>query len=274
MSDSDIIQYHVVNQVVTVNFNLDPKKVDLQLLARQNVVFWYCPWNFAAASVCFDAPRGTVLLFPSGYGVVTGASSEINAVMVAQHAVTLLHRCGYKEARLSDDYRIQNVVVSFSCGFRVELTKLADLFSVKGNCSTVYTPDQFPGAWVRRTIFHRKTGTRYRIVYTIFISGQVIMAGGKNEETIREDVYWIRDKVLVHCRKQDNSLQSSADYRRHNKHIEQDQVHERLQELFLDASMKHISKSNTVSGDISWDELMKESADLSAMTRIVNELTS
>lgn len=200
----------ITNEVITVEFGLEQQFVSLPRLAQMTNRFYHKPKNFAATNIRLKNPRATILLFPSGSGVITGAKSLVTALIAArQFCGGILNHYGYIEAAVGD-YVIQNIVSACYCGFRVDLVKVQRLMS-KNNCTVNYNQAQFPAA-----IFRRTKDNGHTIVWLIFYSGKIIMTGGQNEEDRYVDMAWLHYEVLVHCKQTDEAsmLKNHAECRR------------------------------------------------------------
>ena len=188
----------ITNMVITVEFGLEQRFVSLPRLAQMTNRFFHKPKNFAATNIRLNNPRATILLFPSGSGVITGAKSLDTAIIAARQFCGILNHYGYIEAAVGE-YVIQNIVSACYCGFRVDLVKVQRLMA-KNNCTVNYNQAQFPAA-----IFRRTKDNGHMIVWLIFYSGNIIMTGGQYEKDRFVDMAWLHYNVLVHCKQTDEA---------------------------------------------------------------------
>lgn len=156
------------------------------------------PKKFAAATFHMQNPHVTLLVFGSGKVVCTGAKSEADALLASSRMVTLLQQMGVHRAQLLE-FKIQNIVTTASAGFDMELEVFRDLNSLL--CT--YDPDQFPGARYRMS--------DPKVVFEIFTSGKVIIAGARCREDVERAWEECYNEVLLPF-KTERRPGNSADY--------------------------------------------------------------
>merc|ERR1712070_350997 len=125
----------------------------------------YNPKRFAAVIMRIREPKTTALIFKSGKMVVTGAKSEEQARNAARKYARIIQKLGYP-ARFTE-FKIQNIVASRDVKFPIRLEGLA----YKHSHYSSYEPELFPGLIYRMV--------QPKIVLLIFVSGKVVLTGGK-----------------------------------------------------------------------------------------------
>eukprot|EP01108_Squamamoeba_japonica_P008878 TRINITY_DN802_c0_g1_i4.p2 TRINITY_DN802_c0_g1~~TRINITY_DN802_c0_g1_i4.p2 ORF type:complete len:152 (+),score=74.08 TRINITY_DN802_c0_g1_i4:168-623(+) len=116
-------------------------------------------------------PKTTALIFASGKMVCTGAKSEDASKLASRKYARIIQKLGFSVRFL--DFKVQNIVASTDVGFPVRLEGLAHAHSKYSS----YEPELFPGL-IYRLI-------KPKIVLLIFVSGKIVLTGGKR----REDIY-------------------------------------------------------------------------------------
>jgi transcription initiation factor TFIID TATA-box-binding protein len=180
LSDSDevraercMIGDHGVNvtlQNVVATINLGVQNLDLKTIALRARNAEYNPQKFSAVIMRIREPKTTALIFASGKMVVTGARSPTLAHVAGRKYVILLVKLGFDVAMR--EFKIQNVVGSCDVGFPIRLEGLA--YS-HGKFSS-YEPELFPG------LVYRMVSPK--IVLLIFVSGKVVLTGGKQKDSV------------------------------------------------------------------------------------------
>lgn len=103
--------------------------------------------------------------------VVTGAKSEDDSRLASRKYARIVQKLGFNARFL--EYKIQNIVGSCDIKFPIRLEGLA----VQHHHFFSYEPELFPGL-VYRMI-------KPKIVLLIFVSGKIVLTGGK----MREEIY-------------------------------------------------------------------------------------
>lgn len=175
----------IQNLVATVNLgcSLDLKRICIR--ARNGE---YNPRRFPALIMRIRCPKVTSLVFSSGKLVVTGAKSEESARLAARKIARIIQRIGYESIRFSN-FKIENVVAGVDCRFPIRLESLSS-GSHEDLCN--YEPELFPGLVYRMQ--------QPKLVLLIFVSGNVLITGGKSEMDVYsafEQIY----PVLLEYRK-------------------------------------------------------------------------
>merc|ERR1712070_585079 len=131
----------------------------------------YNPKRFAAVIMRIREPKTTALIFKSGKMVVTGAKSEEQARNAARKYARIIQKLDFP-ARFTE-FKIQNIVASCDVKFPIRLEGLA----YKHSHYSSYEPELFPGLIYRMV--------QPKIVLLVFVSGKVVLTGGK----VRNEIY-------------------------------------------------------------------------------------
>lgn len=162
------------NIVATCNLGTE---LDLKQIALHARNAEYNPKRFAAVIIRVRDPKTTALVFRSGKVVVTGAKSEDAARTAARKYARLIQRLDFP-ARFTD-FKIQNIVGSCDVRFPIRLEGLA----YKHSHYSSYEPELFPGLIYRMV--------KPKIVLLIFVSGKVVLTGGK----VRNEIFEAFDNI-------------------------------------------------------------------------------
>lgn len=160
----------VTNIVCTCNFNTSV------YLPKFIIHYPFCEWNrkkFAAATIRFNDPKSTCLLFGSGRIVCTGAQTLNAARLTILQACQLVRAAGY-DPKISD-FKVQNIASSFDYSSAINLDNLFNKYPLETN----YEPELFPALIFRPSI--KSNG-----VYLIFESGRVVITGCKSMKIVHE----------------------------------------------------------------------------------------
>lgn len=147
----------------------------------------YNPKRFAAVIMRIREPKTTALIFASGKMVCTGAKDEEQSKLAARKYARVIQKLGFKA--VFKGFKIQNIVGSADVKFPIGLEGLA---SHHGRFSS-YEPELFPGLVYRMV--------EPKIVLLVFVTGKVVLTGGKR----REEIYQAFENifpVLLEFRKQ------------------------------------------------------------------------
>ena len=102
-----------------------------------------------------------------------------NQKRLVEHLLKIIKSLGYSVA--FKEYTIQNMVGSVDTKFKISLINLyihlIKNIKSKGKCFVAYEPEQFPGLIYRMI--------EPSIVLLIFVSGKLVLTGGK----VRDDIY-------------------------------------------------------------------------------------
>ena len=172
------------NIVATCNLAAE---LDLKTIAMHAYNAEYNPKRFAAVIMRIRDPKTTALIFKSGKMVVTGAKSEEHARIAARKYARIIQKLDFPVH--FTEFKIQNIVGSCDVRFPIRLEGLA----YKHSHYSSYEPELFPG------LIYRMVSPK--IVLLIFVSGKVVLTGGK----VRAEIYDAFDSiypVLQEFRKQ------------------------------------------------------------------------
>jgi transcription initiation factor TFIID TATA-box-binding protein len=161
----------IQNVVATATFG---QKFNLDDIEKAFVNVEYRPKRFPGLVFRLKRPKTTILIFRTGKMVCTGARSSRSARSAIKKVVKQL-----KEKRIiiinKPRTTIQNIVASANLQNSVDLEMAAELLE-----NVMYEPEQFPG------LIHRMKDPK--TVILVFVSGKVIITGGKSEKTITKAV--------------------------------------------------------------------------------------
>ncbi|GIY99969.1 TATA-box-binding protein [Caerostris extrusa] len=166
--DSGIIpKVHNVVCSVDLGCKLELLKIALHLRNAE-----YNPRRFHAVIMRILDPKTACLIFRSGKIVVTGARSEDAAHLAARKYARLIQKLGFDVKFI--DFKIQNMVASCDVKFPINIEQL-----YCSHCQfSSYEPELFPGLIYRLV--------KPRIVVLIFVSGKIVLTGGKSREEVKE----------------------------------------------------------------------------------------
>ena len=161
---------NVILQNIVATVNLGVTNLDLKSIALHARNAEYNPQKFAAVIMRIREPKTTALIFQSGKMVITGARSPGLSRIAARKYTRLITKLGFPV--YLREFKIQNVVGSCDVGFPIRLEGLA--YS-HGKFSS-YEPELFPG------LVYRMVSPK--IVILIFVSGKVVLTGGRDKDSI------------------------------------------------------------------------------------------
>ncbi len=161
---------NVILQNIVATCHLGVNNLDLKSIALHARNTEYNPQKFAAVIMRIREPKTTALIFHSGKMVITGARSPGLSRIAARKYSRLITKLGFPV--YLREFKIQNVVGSCDVGFPIRLEGLA--YS-HGKFSS-YEPELFPG------LVYRMVSPK--IVILIFVSGKVVLTGGRDKDSI------------------------------------------------------------------------------------------
>jgi transcription initiation factor TFIID TATA-box-binding protein len=166
----------IENIVSTANLccNLNLREIAMQAKNAE-----YNPKRFSAVIMKIKEPKTTALIFSSGRIVTLGAKTEEDSRKSCRKFAKIIKSLNYQV--FFKEFKIQNIVGSVDIKFQISLMKLY-MHLIKnsywrGKNYVAYEPEQFPGLIYRMI--------EPNIVLLIFVSGKIVLTGGK----IREDIY-------------------------------------------------------------------------------------
>ncbi len=165
------MRYRIVNLVAYSNLQ---QTLDLYNLALAIPNIEYEPEQFPGAVLKIKEPKVSMLLFKNGKIIVSGASSEKQITTGIRKALKLLHEVQPEiKVRRKIEYKVVNMVASASLNKKLDLFELA-----LGLDNVEYEPEQFPGAVMKIT--------EPKASILLFLNGQLICAGVKNEKDLKK----------------------------------------------------------------------------------------
>ena len=177
------------NIVATCNLAVE---LDLKTIALHARNAEYNPKRFAAVIMRIREPKTTALIFKSGKMVVTGAKTEEDARNAARKYARIIQKLDFP-AKFTE-FKIQNIVGSCDVKFPIRLEGLA----YKHSHYSSYEPELFPG------LIYRMVSPK--IVLLIFVSGKVVLTGGK----VRNEIYSAFEKIYPVLEEFRKAVESSA----------------------------------------------------------------
>lgn len=178
----------IQNVVATINLGCKLNLKEISFRARNSE---YNPKRFQAVIMRIREPKTTALVFSSGKVVVTGGKGEAQVHLAARKYARIIEKLGF-DIRFTE-FKIQNMVASCDCRFPIRLEGLA----YEHEEFSTYEPEIFPG------LIYRMVDPKISLL--IFVSGKVVLTGGKS----REDIYRAFEQiypVLTEFKKQTEEL--------------------------------------------------------------------
>lgn len=191
-NENDIKKIPIIqNMVSTVDLccNINLKQIALQAENTQ-----YNPAKFTGLIMRIKEPKTTALVFPNGKLVCLGAKTEEDSKKACKQFAKIIKNLNYPEVKLKN-FTIQNIVGSCNVNFKIPLMRLY-IHMQKYKCRVTYEPECFPGL-----IYHyldeedkngENRGQNLNIVFLIFASGKMVIAGAKK----RNQIYDSFEKVF------------------------------------------------------------------------------
>ena len=159
---------HIDNVICSFNLKQD---IDLKTIAFRARNAEYNPRKVNAVVLRFRLPRSTALVYSNGKVMVTGSRSEEEARTACKKVAVIVSKCNHPNVRFAD-FKIENIVASTDVRYPVRLEGLA--YEHRASCS--YEPELFPGLVYRLL--------EPKISLLIFVSGKVVITGGRNRDDI------------------------------------------------------------------------------------------
>jgi transcription initiation factor TFIID TATA-box-binding protein len=159
----------IQNITYCVNLNC---ALDLDFIARNSINVEYNKNRFSALVMRLrKKPRSTCLIFRNGKLVLTGCKSVLQCRDDSRKIARIIQKLGY-DVKISNG-KIENMVGSFDCGIKLDLTSLA----TKTGSKASFEPELFPGLIYT---LHNKCKA------TLFRSGKINITGAKCEEELND----------------------------------------------------------------------------------------
>ena len=169
--------------------------INLKEIALQAKNTQYIPNKFSGLIMRIKEPKATALIFSTGKMVCLGAKTEEESKNACRKFGKILKNLNYPISLKK--FKIQNIVSSCNVKFKILLLKLSNhIKKYLGAKRISYEPELFPGL-----IYHyyndidnnsEENGGKSNIVFLIFSSGNIVIAGAKN----RNEIYDKFDKLF------------------------------------------------------------------------------
>ena len=169
--------------------------INLKEIALQAQNTQYIPNKFSGLIMRIKEPKATALIFSTGKMVCLGAKTEEESKNACRKFGKILKNLNYPISLKK--FKIENIVSSCNVKFKIPLPKLSNhIIKYLGAKRISYEPEVFPGL-----IYHyyndidnnsEENGGKSNIVFLIFSSGNIVIAGAKN----RNEIYDKFDKLF------------------------------------------------------------------------------
>ncbi|GAB5373147.1 hypothetical protein AAMO2058_001725200 [Amorphochlora amoebiformis] len=186
---SQVTKPRLQNVISTMNLQTE---LDLKTIALKARNAEYNPKRFSAVVVRIRDPKTTALIFQSGKVVLTGNQNPTLAKTAAKKFVRIIRKVGFQEAKFSQ-FKVQNIQGTAAVPYKVRLESLHESHY---DYST-FEPDIFAGLVYRMV--------KPKVVLTIFVSGKVVLTGGKTPEDIYQ-AFELITPVLKEFEKKENGM--------------------------------------------------------------------
>ena len=175
----------IQNIVSTAELNC---KINLKEIALQANNVKYDPKKFSGLIMKIKEPKATALIFPNGKLVCLGAKNEEQSKHAIRKFAKIIKKLKYNVSL--KNFKIQNIVGSCKLKFKLPLSALCHYITKKMNSRVAYEPELFPGL-IYHYLSPRNNSddineTNPNIVFLIFSSGNIIIAGAKTRNQIFE----------------------------------------------------------------------------------------
>ena len=175
----------IQNIVSTAELNCE---LNLKEIALQAKNVKYDPKKFSGLIMKLREPKTTALIFPNGKMVCLGAKNEEQSKHAIRKFAKIIKKLKYNVSL--KNFKIQNIVGSCKLKFKLPLSALCHYITKKMNSRVAYEPELFPGL-IYHYLSPRNNSddineTNPNIVFLIFSSGNIIIAGAKTRNQIFE----------------------------------------------------------------------------------------
>lgn len=180
-----ILHIHIQNITSTAKLGvqLDLKKIALKCRNTE-----FNPRRYGAVVMKVREFQATAIIFASGKIVITGTKNTDAALGACEKVSHIIKLIGFTP-KPNIDFKLENMVGTFDCGFPIKLESLEYAHSTFAS----YEPELFPGLVFR---FVKPA----RVVALIFVSGKVIIKGAKKFEDLSKALTKLYP-ILVEFRK-------------------------------------------------------------------------
>ena len=175
----------IQNIVCTANLNC---KLNLKEIALQANNVKYEPKKFTGLIMKIKKPKATALIFPNGKIVCLGTKNEQEAKLACRKFAKIIAHLQF-DVKLRN-IRIQNIVGSYDMNFEIPLSALYFHIKLNTGSTVAYEPEQFPGLIYHYLLPNKEdddeNSKNPNIVFLIFHSGKIVIAGAKKINQINE----------------------------------------------------------------------------------------
>ncbi len=177
VDDTDTPVASIHNLVGTAMIDCSVKPLNLQHISRLLPNSIYDKQKFAAITIRLREPPCTTLLFTSGKMVLTGCRNYMECVL-ASHEIVRLLRNGIMGVKfVLKLVQIQNIVANVTVALKNQYINLDQIYKDE-NVFCTYQKNMFPG------LIYRPNNCP--VVLLIFISGKIVITGGKSSADVQE----------------------------------------------------------------------------------------
>lgn len=203
-NDKEIINTNSITKISTLNLGNQLEKIPIPIiqnivstadlccemnlkeiaLRAQNTI--YNPKRFSGLIMRIKDPKTTALIFSNGKIVCLGAKTEEESEKACRKYGKILKNMNYPVK--FKNFKIQNIVSSCRLDFEIPLVRLyIHMKKYLPNSTVNYEPELFPGLIYRYMNKKKENDNQsLNIVYLIFKSGNIVIAGAKNRHQIFE----------------------------------------------------------------------------------------
>ena len=180
----EVVQAHVPKEVEPSIQNIvasvsTGESIDLDTVVKNFPIVEYRPEQFPGLVFRLEKPKTTTLIFRSGKMICTGAKSTRDIQEAVEEILQVMKGKGIIN-RGEPRIEIRNMVGSAFLGGNIDVEGAAYVLG-----RTMYEPEQFPGAIYRME--------EPKVVFLIFASGKVVIAGAKREEELTRAARRLRE---------------------------------------------------------------------------------
>lgn len=188
----EIVPVPIIQNIVsTAKFGCNLKLEEIRLSEKTAK---YNPKRFRWLIMRINEPKTTMFIFPNGNIVCLGAKTEENSKNACLKLRKILKKLNYPVN--FKDFKIINIVGSCKLNFKINLG-LLNIYMKKymPKSKVSYEPELFPGL-IYKYLSEKKDNSdeKLNIVFLIFASGNIVIAGAKKRKQIYdafENIYSI-----------------------------------------------------------------------------------
>ena len=174
----------IQNIVSTADFGCKFNLKEISLISKNSQ---YHPKRFSGLIMRIKEPKTTALIFSTGKIVVLGAKTEETSKNACRKFGKILKNMGYKV--ILKNFRIENIVSSCDLKFKIPLLQLyIQMKRFMDSEGVFYEPETFPGLIYHYidedSIFNQTNNNKLNLVFLIFDSGKIVIAGAKKRNQI------------------------------------------------------------------------------------------